>query len=116
MQRTRLNTLVDGTTFRIERFFSNPWRRISLLLIGFLLGFFAGQALSTTGGQEAEWDVTMAGLVLLFTEFISFWVYRFYRSFQFGQEIRGKFFWDTLNLFKMGIIYGLFLEAFKLGS
>ncbi len=108
MQRTRLNTLVELASFQLEQFFGNPWRRISVLLISLLLGFFAGQALSTTGGQQAQWDVVMAAFVLLFTESVSFLVYRFYRQ--------RALFLQTLNLFKAGVIYGLFLEAFKLGS
>ncbi|WP_013323594.1 DUF565 domain-containing protein [Gloeothece verrucosa] len=116
MQRTRLNTLVDATAFRIQRFLSNPWRRISVLLIGFLGGFFAAQAISTTGGQKADLDVVMAALILLFTEGASIFVYRFSGRPSKAGEVRQWLFVETLNLFKMGMIYGLFLEAFKLGS
>lgn len=116
MQRTRLNTLIDGTIFRMEQFFSNPWRRFSLLSLGLLLGFFTGQAVSTTGGQAAQWDVTMAALILLFTESISLWVYSRQRRTERLADNRRSPFFDTLNMFKMGIMYGLFLEAFKLGS
>lgn len=40
MQRTRLSTLVDTAGGRLEQFFTNPWRRLSLLLISLLLGIF----------------------------------------------------------------------------
>ncbi|AFY76415.1 MAG: DUF565 domain-containing protein [Hydrococcus sp. C42_A2020_068] len=107
MQRTRLNTLADVALTRIDRFFSNPWRRISLILIGVLFGFFAGSALSTTAGQAAEWDIIAAGFVLLFVEFVSRIFYR---------RERRSLFLEVLNFFKIGMIYSLFLEAFKLGS
>jgi hypothetical protein len=107
MQRTRLNTLVDGTGTRIERFFDNPWRRFSLILIGLLFGFFAGAGISTTAGQAAEWDIVGAGLILFFTELVSRFVYA---------QNRRSLFVDILNFFKIGVIYSLFLEAFKLGS
>ncbi|MGH2414654.1 MAG: DUF565 domain-containing protein [Microcystaceae cyanobacterium] len=112
MQRTRLNTLVDVAGGRIEEFFSNPWRRISLILISILLGFFTGVTIATTSGQTARWDVVAAGLLLLFTELISRW---FYGSNRRGKE-RQALWVEMLNFFKIGIVYGLFLEAFKLGS
>lgn len=107
MQRTRLNTLVDVAGIRIDRFFGNPWRRISLLIIGLLFGFFAGAGISTTAGQAAEWDILGAGFLVLVTEFISRFVYR-----RKGRSL----FVEVLNFFKIGMIYSLFLEAFKLGS
>lgn len=115
MQRTRLNTLVDTTGAKIEQFFSNPWRRISLIALGLLLGFFAGSAISTTAGQAAEWDIMGAAFVVFFTELISVIVYRRDRRLQ-SREYKRPLFLDILNFFKLGMIYSLFLEAFKLGS
>ncbi|MEG3439934.1 DUF565 domain-containing protein [Pannus brasiliensis CCIBt3594] len=111
MQRTRLNTLADSAGDRLNRFFSNPWRRLSLQVISLLLGVFIGQAVSTTAGQAGKWDIPSAGLLLIFTELISRFFYRDNRG-------RGRFslFWESLNLLKIGITYSLFLEAFKLGS
>ncbi|ACK65977.1 protein of unknown function DUF565 [Rippkaea orientalis PCC 8801] len=111
MQRTRLNTLFAITQTRLNELFSNPWRRIALSLISLLLGFFVGQAVTTSVGQSAYWDITVAGFFLLFTEFIS-------RTFYSRLSINNKrLFWlSMLNTFKMGVIYGLYLEALKLGS
>jgi uncharacterized membrane protein YoaK (UPF0700 family) len=110
MQRTRLNTLVTVAQNRLDRLFTNPWRRISLSLISILLGFFVGQAVSTTAGQKAYWDVILAAFLLLFTEIVSIIVYG-----RRQQKVRPLGL-DTLNLFKAGMIYGLYLEALKLGS
>ncbi|MGL5032436.1 MAG: DUF565 domain-containing protein [Microcystaceae cyanobacterium] len=111
MQRTRLNTLIEVNSSRLTAFFSNPWRRISLSIIGFLFGFFIGAAISTTAGQDAHWDVVGAGLIVFFVELTSRLVYRKNRDNQ------GRSPWlDILNFFKIGIVYSLFLEAFKLGS
>ncbi|MGF1479599.1 MAG: DUF565 domain-containing protein [Cyanophyceae cyanobacterium] len=107
MQRTRLNTLVDLLSVQINRFLSNPWRRVSLLLISLLFGIFMGSAVSTTAGQDAVWDVLVAALLLLLTEAISIFFYR-RRGSAFG--------WTALNAFKVGLTYSLYLEAFKLGS
>ena len=108
MQRTRLNTLIEVRGEQLTQYFSNPWRRISLSLIGFLLGFFIGSAVSTTAGQDAQWDVVCAALVLLFSEIISWWIYRRSRRLPLWGEM--------LNTLKIGVVYSLFLEAFKLGS
>ncbi|HAC64445.1 MAG TPA: hypothetical protein DCF68_13120 [Cyanothece sp. UBA12306] len=111
MQRTRLNTLFDAAQNRLNQLFNNPWRRISLSLISLLLGFFVGQAVSTTVGQIAYWDITMAVFMLLFTEFIS-------RIF-YSRKLKDKtpsLWLDVINIFRLGIVYSLYLEAFKLAS
>ena len=109
MQRTRLNTLIEVRGQQLTQFFTNPWRRISLALLGFLFGFFVGAAVSTTAGQDAQWDVVCAALVLIFSELTSRWVYQ-RRNLNLGLGI------EVINNFKIGVVYSLFLEAFKLGS
>lgn len=117
MQRTRLNTLVDITGDRLELLFSNPWRRISLSLISILMGFFMGSAIATTAGQDAVWDIPAAAVVFTFTELISRFVYgRRKRQPTDSLSVRRSLFVDVINLFKVGLTYSLFLEAFKLGS
>jgi len=112
MQRTRLNTLIERTGTELTQFFSNPWRRISLILLGLLFGFFVGAAVATTAGQDAQWDVVGAALLLLFTELTSRFVYA-----KNVNSSNPRLLWiEILNCFKLGIIYSLFLEAFKLGS
>ncbi len=110
MQNTRLNTLVDVLSNRFERWLRNPWRRISLLLISVLLGTFLGTALSTIAGQQADWDILVAGICVLLTEALSWFIYagnqRWVRSLPI----------QMLNAVKFGITYSLFVEAFKLGS
>lgn len=117
MQRTRLNTLVNITGDRLELLFSNPWRRISLSLISILLGFFMGSAIVTTAGQTAVWDIPAAAILFAFTELVSKLVYA-RRNAQPGKSlpVRRSLYLEVLNLFKIGLIYSLFLEAFKLGS
>ena len=115
MQRTRLNSLVTVTGDRLELLFSNPWRRISLSIISILLGFFMGSAIITTAGQDAVWDIPAAAVLFSFTELISMFVYR-RRSSKRTLPQRRSLYIDVLNLFKIGLIYSLFLEAFKLGS
>ena len=116
MQQTRLNTLINSVGDRLAQLFSNPWRRISLILIGFLFGIFVGSAVVTTAGQAAILDVPAATFILLFTELVSALFYRRNRQVKEGKKIRQSLWWDTLNVFKIGLAYSLYLEAFKLGS
>ncbi|HLP91293.1 MAG TPA: DUF565 domain-containing protein [Nostocaceae cyanobacterium] len=110
MQNTRLNNLLDTVAQNTNQWFLNPWRRFSLLLISFLLGFFLGSAISTTAGQRAELDIVIAAFLVILTEVASKIFYS--RSF-----FARKALWvDVINYLKVGFIYSLFLEAFKLGS
>ena len=110
MQNTRLNNLFDAIATRLGQWFLNPWRRLSLLIISFLFGFFLGNAVSTTAGQEGVLDIVVAAFLVLLTEVTS----RIFYSPRFLE--RRSLLVDSLNLLKVGFIYSLFLEAFKLGS
>ncbi len=110
MQNTRLSTIVNTTAGRINQVFRNPWRRTSLLIIGLLLGFFLGSAISTSAGQKADLDIVAAFFLLLVTEAISRLTYGG------NDRFRRSLFSEVLNALKLGLIYSLFLEAFKLGS
>ena len=115
MQRTRLNLLVDQTVTRIDIFFVNPWRRIALILISFLFGVFMGSAVPTTAGQTASWDLIIAGLLMIFTETISIFIYG-YRKKKATEESKNKIFLFVLNSFKIGLTFSLYLEALKLAT
>jgi hypothetical protein len=101
---------VNTTAAQLNQTFQNPWRRISLLVISWLLGFFLGSAISTSAGQKAELDIVAAAFIVLVTETIS----RF--SYGGSERYRRSLISDVLNSLKIGVIYSLFLEAFKLGS
>ena len=109
MQNTRLNNLFDALTRRLGQWLTNPWRRLSLIIISFLFGFFLGTAVSTTAGQKAELDIVIAGFLVTITEVIS-------RIF-YSRRIAVNSIWlESVNILKVGFIYSLFIEAFKLGS
>jgi hypothetical protein len=110
MQNTRINRLLDVLGEQFARWASNPWRRISLLVISLLFGTFLGTALSTIAGQSSEWDIIAAALLLLWTELVSLLVYRWQRP-------GTRYLWvEMLQALKIGVTYNLFVEAFKLGS
>jgi Na+/melibiose symporter-like transporter len=127
MQRTRLSTLIELVGDRLNRLFINPWRRIALLLISFLFGVFMGSVIITTAGQDAVWDVYSAAIIMFFAEIVSYFFYSRIRRVPIEETVsrlqsspsrieQRSLILDILNLFKIGLTYSLFLEAFKLGS
>lgn len=109
MQNTRLSNLFDAIARRLEQVLTNPWRRLSSIVISFLSGFFLGTAVSTTAGQKAELDIVVAAIIVLITEITS---RIYYRRRENGNSLAI----ELLNTFKIGLIYSLFIEALKLGS
>lgn len=109
MQNTRLSRVVDVLSEQVGRWLSNPWRRLSLLIISLLFGTFLGTAISTIAGQSADWDIVVAGVLVTVTEFVNWVVYRG------GRRLRSLWL-ELLNALKIGVTYNLFVEAFKLGS
>ncbi|NJN21162.1 MAG: DUF565 domain-containing protein [Leptolyngbya sp. RL_3_1] len=112
MQRTRLTTLIETLSNRFGRWVFNPWRRLSLVIISLLFGNFFGTAISTIAGQTADFDVFISALLVLGVEGISWLFYRRPRQ----PEARPSLALEVSNAFKLGLVYGLFVEAFKLGS
>ncbi len=109
MQNTRLNNLFAALGGQLGRWLFNPWRRLSLLAISLLFGFFLGTAVSTSAGQAADWDIVAAGILVLLSEIIDRIYYR--------RRVGERSFWiESLNALKIGLTYSLFIEAFKLGS
>ncbi|AFY36586.1 hypothetical protein Lepto7376_0138 [[Leptolyngbya] sp. PCC 7376] len=120
MQRTRLNTLFDESLGKFGRFFQNPWRRFALTIISLLFGNFIGTVVPTTSGQKAAWDPVVGAGILIFIELVSRIYYSRPKLFQTStdQDIsKGNHLcFDLLNIFKIGLIYGLIVEALELGS
>ena len=75
MQNTRLNNLFDTIVQRLGQWFLNPWRRISLLLMSFMFGFFLGTAFITVAGQQAVLDIFVAATLVIITEVSSRIIY-----------------------------------------
>ncbi|MCG8368573.1 MAG: DUF565 domain-containing protein [Pseudanabaenales cyanobacterium] len=120
MQRTRLNTLISSTSNRFTRWIFNPWRRLSLIIISLLFGYFFAIVLSSVAGQTADLDVVISAILLLFVELVSWLVYG--RQWQrpgdspVADNSQRSLLLEAANAFKIGLTYALFVEAFKLGS
>lgn len=112
MQRTRLTNLTAVITTKVTDLFANPWRRVALILIALLLGFFAATAITSTAGQAADLDIVAGATATFMVEAISRYVY----TRQAKVEPSSSLLKDVLNSVKIGLIYGMFVEAFKLNS
>ncbi len=121
MQNTRLNTIIERTTQQFARWVQNPWRRLSLLIISLLFGNFLASSIATSTGQRAELDITVALVLLGVTEVVSWLNYssavnRILPTPAAGAARQRPLWLGILNNLKLGLVYGLFVEAFKLGS
>lgn len=77
-------------------------------IISLLLGFLTATILSTIPGQTGEWNIIAASIIITSNEIISKLVYHVKKERSIILII--------INDIKIGIIYGLFVDAFKLGS
>jgi hypothetical protein len=111
MQDTRLNRLVLTLSQRLVGWLQNPWRRLSVLIISLLFGNFLGPAIATVAGQQARLDIVLAAVMVAGVEFVSGLFYR-----RGNNSPRRTLALDLLNGIKLGVIYSLFVEAFKLAS
>jgi hypothetical protein len=85
-------------------------------LISFFGGFFSSSILDTSLGEFSEWAIVGTSLVVATIES--------FNAFYYNIKQRKKFIinsylievFKNLNNFKIGIVYGLIVDAFKLGS
>ena len=93
---------------RLANWSANPWRRYSLLVIIFLLGFLIGSSLGMINGVLALMDPVGALITLIFLELLIKARFFFLKSKKPIILIR------VFDMFRIGIAYGLFSEGLKL--
>jgi len=108
MQKTVLYKSSTKIIDRLANWAANPWRRYSLLLIIFLLGFLIGSSLGMINGVLALMDPVGALITLIFLELLIKARFFFLKSNKPIILIR------VFDMFRMGMTYGLFSEGFKL--
>ena len=86
----------------------NPWRRYSLSLIIFLMGYFLGSSLGMVSAVVEIMDPVAAFLSVVFIEILI--VLR--RNLRF--ERKKNFLLLLLDSLRLGLIYGFFTESLKL--
>jgi|TARA_B110001452_G_scaffold266948_1_gene275166 hypothetical protein len=89
-----------------------------LNVIGFLSGFLLSSILDTTLGEFQEWAIVGAALIVSSLEILNKVFYYIYFKIQTKLKKRYSIIesLNIINFFKIGLIYGLIVDAFKLGS
>ena len=108
MQKTVLYKSSAKIIDRLATWAANPWRRYSLLVIIFLLGFLIGSSLGMINGVLALMDPVGALITLIFLELLIKARFFFLKSKKPIILIR------IFDMFRVGITYGLFSEGLKL--
>ena len=103
-QSTRLQRSFGGLVQQLETWAGNPWRRLSLLSIAALFGFLVGSAITSVAGVLGQMDPVGALIVVLGTEV----------TVRLCSTGSARLVEQVLNVSRIGLLYGLFLEAFKL--
>ena len=106
LQSTRLQTHVGAALQKLDRWARNPWRRFSLLALAGLIGFLIGSAITSVSGVLGQMDPVAALVVVLGTEL----TIRRRRSSEPSLKLPQQ----LLDFGRIGFLYGLFLEGFKL--
>lgn len=92
--------------------------QIILTIIAFLIGFFFSSVFDTTIAEFQEWSVVGAALIVASFEMISK-IFYFVRSKKLLSLSNNYYIINLLSLInslKVGLIYGLIVDSFKLGS
>tara|TARA_Y100001968_G_scaffold94710_2_gene85047 strand:- start:415 stop:756 length:342 start_codon:yes stop_codon:yes gene_type:complete len=93
---------------RLEDWATNPWRRYSLYLLNFLIGFFMGSSLGLINGALSLMDPVGAFFTVVFIE----GMIRLRRRFYLSKDSRVIL--NIIDMARIGLLYGLFMEGFKL--
>ncbi len=108
LQSTSFRKNVSQVLIRLETWSENPWRRYSLFLIIFLTGFVFGSSIGTINGGLALMDPIGAFFVVVILEVMV----RLRRNWP---KVDGaKISLQLIDVARIGLLYGLLLEGFKL--
>lgn len=117
MPKTNLEIQINLTFHNFLDFLNYKLNYLSIQLLNILLGFFISTALSTIPAQTGDWGIIAAAIIVTNQEIISKIIYQKYQANNFKNKnlVRNKWL-KYCNNIKIGILYGLFVDAFKLGS
>ena len=108
MQKTRFSSFYENFNFIILGFLKSSWRDKAINLLSLLFGYFLFANFITKFISEGQNELIMIPLIIFLIEII----------------VRAKpssnsnifFVWLIIDKIRIGGIYALILEAFKLGS
>nr|YP_010336543.1 hypothetical protein MW557_pgp145 [Rhodospora sordida]UNJ14949.1 hypothetical protein [Rhodospora sordida] len=80
----------------------------ALKIVNLLIGFFISTVMTTIVSQTGDWGIIAGAIAVTYIELFSNWVY--------SNNLLNNKLMANLNSLRIGIIYGMFVDAFKLGS
>jgi len=107
-QQTRFQRRIAQVSSSLEGWATNPWRRLSLLLIVLLAAMVVGGGLGTITGALAYFDPIAALVCVLLIEL----AVRLRPGLLVGRQDRLVL--QLVDMARIGLLWGLMLDGFKL--
>ena len=107
-QQTRFQILIVDNLKTISNWAANPWRRYSVVLIIFFIGYFFGSSLGMISAVYNLMDPVSALISVLIIEILI----KIRRSLFIDKKKR--FFLLIVDFLRIGLLYGFFTESLKL--
>ena len=108
MQKTRFNIFFDSINFAFIDFLKSSWKDKALNLLSILFGYFLFANFITKFISEGKNELLMVPVIIILFEFII--------RMKPLRKSNIYLFWMLLDKIRIGAVYALILEAFKLGS
>tara|TARA_B100000674_G_scaffold448152_1_gene416345 strand:+ start:139 stop:465 length:327 start_codon:yes stop_codon:yes gene_type:complete len=108
MQKTRFTVLFDSLNLVFLGFLKSSWKDKAFNLLSILFGYFLFANFITKFISEGKNELLMIPVIILIFEIII--------RIKPIRQSSGYFFWMLLDKIRIGAVYALILEAFKLGS
>ena len=108
MQKTRFTVLFDSLNLVFLGFLKSSWKDKAFNLLTILFGYFLFANFITKFISEGKNELLMIPVIILIFEIII--------RIKPLRQSNGYFFWMLLDKIRIGAVYALILEAFKLGS
>ena len=108
MQKTKFSKINDQFNNLLFGFLSSSWKSKSINVISVLTGYFLFANFATKFISEGKNELIMVPIIIVFIEII----------IRIKPSSRSKFYnlWSVVDKLRIGAIYAVILEAFKLGS
>ena len=108
MQETKFSRINDKFNNLLFGFLSSSWKSKSINIISVLTGYFLFANFITKFISEGKNELIMVPIIIIFIEII----------IRIKPAASSKFYylWTVVDKLRIGAIYAVILEAFKLGS
>ncbi len=108
MQKTNFSRITFQLNNLFFGFLSDTWRTKSIGIISVLTGYFLFANFLTKFISEGKNELVMVPIIIAFIEIII--------RIKPSSSSRFYYIWTVVDKLRIGAIYGVILEAFKLGS